>query len=101
MMQSMGMPGAPMFPPQAAAHAQMVFTTTQRPQPKIGGQQTRTYNILPMISFKVCTIEDGELTLLRVAKAGVVSSEAATVGTAFLWLCVVRPKSFTPPNVSY
>lgn len=56
MMQPMGMPGAPMFPPQAAAHAQMVFTTTQRPQAKIGGQQTRTYNILPMISFKVWRI---------------------------------------------
>lgn len=54
MMQPMGIPGAPMFPPQAAAHAQMVFTTTQRSQPKMGGQQTRTYNILPMISFKVC-----------------------------------------------
>lgn len=53
MMQPMGMPGAPMFPPQSAVHGQMVFTTTQRPQPKMGGQQTRTYNILPMISFKV------------------------------------------------
>lgn len=53
MMQPMGVPGAPMFPPQAAGHGQMVFTTAQRPQPKIGGQQTRTYNILPLISFKV------------------------------------------------
>eukprot|EP00752_Nemacystus_decipiens_P006120 g5520.t1 len=57
MMQPMGMPGAPMFPPQAAAHAQMVFTTTQRPQAKMGGQQTRTYNILPMISFKAFMAE--------------------------------------------
>lgn len=50
MMQPMGVPGAPMFTP--AAHGQMMFTASQRPQPKMG-QQTHTYNILPMISFKV------------------------------------------------
>ena len=71
MMQPMGMPGAPMFPPQAAAHAQMVFTTTQRPQAKMGGQQTRTYNILPMISFKVCRgVEDGARILPSVEYYG-------------------------------
>lgn len=53
MMQPMGVPGAPMFPPQGAGHGQMLFTTTQRPQPKLPGPHTRTYNILPMISFKV------------------------------------------------
>ncbi|CAM9269748.1 unnamed protein product [Scytosiphon promiscuus] len=57
MMQPMGVPGAPMFPPQGAGHGQMVFTTTQRPQPKMGGQQTRTYNILPLISFKAFMAE--------------------------------------------
>lgn len=53
MMQPMGVPGTPMFPPQAGAHGQMVFATTQRPQQLKVGQQTRLYNILPMISFKV------------------------------------------------
>jgi len=50
MMQPMGVPGAPIFPP--ASHGQMMFTASQRPQPKMG-QQTHMYNILPMISFKV------------------------------------------------
>lgn len=53
MMQPMGGPGAPMFPPQASAHGQMVFSSNQRPQPMKMAGQTRMYNILPMISFKV------------------------------------------------
>ncbi|CAM9543352.1 unnamed protein product, partial [Ectocarpus sp. 6 AP-2014] len=57
MMQPMGVPGAPMFPPQGGGHGQMVFTTTQRPQPKLPGPHTRTYNILPMISFKAFMAE--------------------------------------------
>lgn len=56
MMQPMGMPGVPMFPPQPPAHGQMVFNSNQRPQPMKMGGQTRMYNIMPMISFKVCNL---------------------------------------------
>lgn len=53
MMPPMGVPGAPMFAPEVAGHGQMVFAANQRPQPMKMGGQTRMYNILPMISFKV------------------------------------------------